>query len=198
MEKAIQIMERLPNITPLAARVGDTYWATECLESAMDLHELAAEERRSINRRPVYKMKDCRMGKTPVIAQGYVYKPIPLHRTAPWTFKEELGPRTTVAMEALSRLALPGLGKPSAPPAQGSGTRCRRVSNLHARGNTTHWRQRRGTHPHGPQHLGEVDIRGRGIAPLDTLGHLARLELCGAKFMLCGDYEGQFESIADR
>ena len=36
------------------------------------------------------------------------------------------------------------------------------------------------------------------LLPLDALGNLARLTLCGAKFVLFGDYDGQFESVADR
>ena len=36
------------------------------------------------------------------------------------------------------------------------------------------------------------------LLPLDALGNLARLTLTGAKFVLFGDYEGQFESISDR
>ena len=36
------------------------------------------------------------------------------------------------------------------------------------------------------------------LLPLDALGNLARLKLCGAKFVLFGDYGGQFESISDR
>ena len=36
------------------------------------------------------------------------------------------------------------------------------------------------------------------LLPLDALGNLARLTLTGAKFVLFGDYEGQFECVADR
>ena len=36
------------------------------------------------------------------------------------------------------------------------------------------------------------------LLPLDALGNLARLKLCGAKFVLLGDYDGQFESVSDR
>ena len=53
MEKAIRLMERLPCIIPLAASVDGIYWATECLESAIELHEFAAGECYSISQRPV-------------------------------------------------------------------------------------------------------------------------------------------------
>ena len=79
MEKAIRLMERLPRIVPLAARVDGIYWTTECPDSAAELHELAAEYRYSISQRPVYKMKDCRMDKMPVNAQSFEYKAVPLH-----------------------------------------------------------------------------------------------------------------------
>ena len=41
--------------------------------------------------------------------------------------------------------------------------------------------------------VGEVSL-----LPLGALGNLARLTLCGAKFVLFGDYDGQFERVADR
>ena len=88
MEKAIRLMERLPRIIPLAARVDGIYWTTECIESAIELHELAAEHRYSLSQRPVYKMKGCRMGKMPMNAQSFEYKAVPLHQTAPWTYAE--------------------------------------------------------------------------------------------------------------
>ena len=52
MEKAIRLMERLPRIVPLVARVGGIYWAAGCLESTIDLHELAAGHRYNISRSP--------------------------------------------------------------------------------------------------------------------------------------------------
>ena len=58
MEKAIRLIERIPRIMPLAARVDGIYWTTECLDSAIELHELVAEERYSMSRRPVYNMKE--------------------------------------------------------------------------------------------------------------------------------------------
>ena len=54
-EKAIRIIECVPRAIPLAARVDGIYWTTECLESAIELHELAAKHRYSSSRRPVYK-----------------------------------------------------------------------------------------------------------------------------------------------
>ena len=97
MEKAIRLMERIPRIIPLAARVDGIYWTTECLDSAIELHELVAEERYSMSRRPVYKMKECRMDKMPVNAQGFEYKDVPLHQTAPWTHVGELDAREILA-----------------------------------------------------------------------------------------------------
>ena len=75
---------------PLAARVDGIYWATECLESAIELNELAAGHRYNINRRPVYTVMECRMGKMPANAQGFEHKDVPLYHTMPWTHAEEL------------------------------------------------------------------------------------------------------------
>ena len=65
MEKAIRLMERLPRIIPLAARVEGIYWTTECLDSTIDPHELAAGHCYNMSRRPMHKMKECNMGKCP-------------------------------------------------------------------------------------------------------------------------------------
>ena len=97
MEKAIRLMERLPRIIPLAARVDGIYWTTECSESAIELHELAAGECYSISQRPVYKMKDCRMDKMPVNAQSFEHKEVPLHHTPPWLYTEELSAEEIIA-----------------------------------------------------------------------------------------------------
>ena len=36
------------------------------------------------------------------------------------------------------------------------------------------------------------------LCPIDTLGQLARIHLARAKFVLFGDFEGQFEPMKDR
>ena len=43
-----------------------------------------------------------------------------------------------------------------------------------------------------------ISVDEVSLLPLDALGNLARLTLCGAEFVLFGDYNGQFESVADR
>ena len=103
MEEAIRLMERLPRIIPLAARVDGIYWTTECLDSAIELHELAAGHRYGISQRPVYKMSECRMEKMPVNAQSFEHKKVPLHNTAPWTYAQELGAQEFLANGGRSR-----------------------------------------------------------------------------------------------
>ena len=36
------------------------------------------------------------------------------------------------------------------------------------------------------------------LLPIDTLGQIARWQMVGAKFVLFGDFEGQFEAFIDR
>ena len=36
------------------------------------------------------------------------------------------------------------------------------------------------------------------LLPIDTLGQIARWQMAGAKFVLFGDFEGQFEAFVDR
>ena len=110
-ERVIRLMERLPRIIPLAARVDGIYWTAECLDSAIELHELAAEHRYDISRRPVYKMKECRMDKMPVNAQSFEYKGAPLHRMAPWTYRQELGAQEMLANGGALVTGAAGIGK---------------------------------------------------------------------------------------
>ena len=199
MEKAIRLMEQLPRIVPLAARVDGIYWTTECLDSAIDLHELAAEERYSISHRPVYKMKECRMDKMPLNAQLFEHKEVPLYDTAPWTHAEELGAEEIIANGGALVTGPAGTGKsymlhklkklvPDAVVCAYTHAAARLVGGS--------------TVAHVLMSLNTWDkwifVDEVSLLPLDALGNLARLKLCGAKFVLFGDYEGQFESVSDR
>ena len=56
MEKAIRLLERVPKIIPLAARVDGIYWTTYCEESRRRLYQLADEHKYNISQRNVYNM----------------------------------------------------------------------------------------------------------------------------------------------
>ena len=199
MEKAIRLMERLPRIIPLAARVDGIYWTTECPESAIDLHELAAEERYSISQRPVYQMKECRMDRMPVNAQGFQYKEVPLHETAPWVCAEEPGAEEILANGGALVTGPAGTGKsyllhklkelePDAVVCAYTHAAARLIGGQtvsHVLMSTNTWDK-------------WIFVDEVSLLPLDALGNLARLTLTGAKFVLFGDYDGQFESISDR
>ena len=199
MEKAIRLMERLPRIVTLAARVDGIYWTTDCPESAAELHELAAGHRYNINQRPVYKMKDCRMDKMPVNAQSFEYKAVPLHQTAPWTHCQELGAEEVLANGGALVTGAAGAGKSYL---------LRGLKELEPDTLVcayTHAAARLiGGHTVAHVLLANnawdkwIFADEVSLLPLDALGNLARLTLCGAKFVLFGDYDGQFESVADR
>ena len=139
------------------------------------------------------------MDKMPVNAQSFEYKAVPLHQTAPWTFGQELGAEEILANGGALVTGAAGAGKSYL---------LRRLKELEPDAIVCAY-----THAaarliggHTVAHVllayntwdkwifvGEVSL-----LPLDALGNLARLTLCGAKFVLSGDYYGQFESVADR
>ena len=53
MEKAIRLLERVPKIIPLAARVDGIYWTTCCGESRCEFDQLADEHKYIISKRKV-------------------------------------------------------------------------------------------------------------------------------------------------
>ena len=199
MEQAIRLMERLPRIVPLAARVDGIYWTTDCPESAAELHEIAAEHRYSISQRPVYKMKDCRMDKMPVNAQSFEYKAVPLHQTAPWTHRQELGAEEMLANGGALVTGAAGTGKsyllhrPKELEPDALVCAYTHVAAMLIGGHTV-------AHALLASNTWDKWIFVDEVSPLplDALGNLAHLTLCGAKFVLFGDYDGQFESVADR
>ena len=139
------------------------------------------------------------MGKMPVNAQSFEYKDVPLHQTAPWTYAEEIGAREILAN---------GVALVTGPAGTGKSYLLHKLKELEPGAIVcayTHAAARL-VGGHTVAHvLLSVNTWGKWIfvdevslLPLDALGNLARLTLCGAKFVLFGDYDGKFDSVADR
>ena len=86
MEKAIRLLEHVPKIIPLAARVDGIYWTTHCEESKRKLYQLADEHRYSISQRNVYCMKGCKIDSLPVNEQSFIHKVAPLSTVPEWRY----------------------------------------------------------------------------------------------------------------
>ena len=139
------------------------------------------------------------MDRMPVNAQGFQYKEVPLHQTAPWTHTQELS-----AQEILDN----GGALVTGPAGTGKSYLLHKLKELEPDAVVcayTHAAARLiGGHTvaHVLMSLNTWDkwifVDEVSLLPLDALGNLARLTLTGAKFVLFGDYDGQFESISDR
>ena len=83
------MLERLPKIIPLAARVDGIYWTTHCEESKHKLYQLADEHRYNISQRNVYCMKRCKIDSLPVNEQSFTHKVAPLLLVPEWRYGSE-------------------------------------------------------------------------------------------------------------
>ena len=131
-------------------------------------------------------------------AQSFEYKAVPLHQTAPWTYAE-LGAEEILANGGALVTGAAGTGKsyllrelkklvPDALARAYTHAAARLIGGstvAHVLLSLSTWDK-------------WIFVDEVSLLPLDALGNLARLTLCGAKFMLFGDYDGQFESVADR
>ena len=139
------------------------------------------------------------MGKVPVNAHGFEHKGVPLYHTVPWAHAEELDAQEILDNGGVFAAGAAGTGKsyllhelkglvPDATVCAYTHTAARLVG--------------RSTVAHVLLSLNTwgkwISVDEVSLLPLDALGTLARLKLCGAKFVLLGDYDGQSESVSDR
>ena len=135
----------------------------------------------------------------PVNAQGFEYKDVPLRQTTPWTHSQELDAQEILDNGGALVTGPAGTGKsyllhelkklmPDAVVCAYTHAAARLIGGhtvAHILLSLNTWDKR-------------IFVDEVSLLPLDALGNLARLTLCGAKFVLFGDYDGQFESVADR
>ena len=139
------------------------------------------------------------MDKMPVNAQSFEHKDVPLYNTAPWTFAQELGAQEILANGGALVTGAAGTEKsyllhklkelvPDAMVCAYTHAAARLIGGhtvAHVLLSLNTWDK-------------WIFVDEVSLLPLDALGNLARLKLCGAKFVLFGDYDGQFESVSDR
>ena len=140
------------------------------------------------------------MDKMPVNAQSFEHKEAPLYRTAPWTYAQELGAQVILANGGALVTGPAGTGKSYLP---------HKLKELVPDAVVCAYMHTTITRLIGGNRVANVMIAqthgacGFSVAevsllPLYALGNLARLKPRGAKFVLFGDSDGQFESVADR
>ena len=76
MDRAARLIERIPAIIPLAARVDGIYFAARSEETTNALKALAFESKYDITQRDVYQIKAARVDNLPRNAQNYEYHEI--------------------------------------------------------------------------------------------------------------------------
>ena len=80
------MLERVPKIIPLEARVDGIYWTPYFDESRHRLHQLADGHKYSISHRNVYSMKKCKIDSLPVNAQSFTHQVAPLLTVPEWRY----------------------------------------------------------------------------------------------------------------
>ena len=199
MEKAIRLLERVPKIIPLAARVDGIYWTSQCEESKRRLVELADEHRYSISRRNVYCMKRCNIDSLPVNEQSFTHKVAPLLRVPEWR----------CGSGCIDEIVSNGGALVTGAAGTGKSTLLRALKERlekHVVCSYTHATARLvgGVTVQSLLHKTNyfqdrwVLVDECSLIPIDTLGLLARATLVGAKFVLFGDFDGQFGAMQDR
>ena len=73
MDRAMRLIERVPNIVPLAARVDGVYFAARSAEATTELKSLAFDHTYGISQRSVYQIKAARTDHLPRNAQHHEY-----------------------------------------------------------------------------------------------------------------------------
>ena len=72
----MRIIEKLPRIVPLAARVDGIYFAANDKNALMELENAALKERYPISEKSVYQLKDCEIRNMPNNPQSWTYEEV--------------------------------------------------------------------------------------------------------------------------
>ena len=82
MERAARLIERIPRIIPLAARVDGISFSSKHAESVTELEALASRHQYSVTERSVFKMKQADWGSLPANSQSWNYKVVAIPKSA--------------------------------------------------------------------------------------------------------------------
>ena len=226
MERAMRIIEKLPSIVPVAARVDGIYFAAADTHALMELEVAALKERYPISEMPVYQIKDCDIKDAPHNPQSWNYQevmnPHPFENKCSddeyfekyYVQKKGLWDEHTDEQEKAVRMILDA-GGGLVTGAAGTG-KSRVIHTLYDELVKRGERVFKCAYTHAAAkliggstvaHLLHLDrslhdawilVDEYSLIPIDTLGQLARHQLVGAKFAIFGDHEGQFEPMRDR
>ena len=77
MDKAMRLIETMPRIIPLAARVDGIYFAADSIESVYHLEAVASRHQYPVSERSIFATKECKVEHIPLNPQTWQYKTIP-------------------------------------------------------------------------------------------------------------------------
>ena len=227
MERAARLIERIPRIVPLAARVDGIYFSSSHADAVTELEALASRHQYSVTERPVFKMKEADWGCLPINVQSWDYRIANFQKSAKWFHStnrkyEKCGVKYKLwkpeddldeREKALRTILHAGGALVTGPAGVGKSVLLKKLrEELVRRGETVHVC----AYTHAAArliggvtmaHLLHLDVKLHrswiivdeiSLCPIDTLGQLSRIQFAGAKFVLFGDFEGQFEPMRDR
>ena len=84
MARAARLLDRIPCILPLAARVDGIYFAARTKDAVDEWKAVAFEHKYAISERYAYPLKDAKVENLPCNAQSYQYKEVYLSRVSEW------------------------------------------------------------------------------------------------------------------
>ena len=224
MHKATRLIESLPRIVPLAARVDGIYYMAPDVAST-ELEALASRHKYPVSERGVFQLKDCKLSSMPVNPQAWQYCTVSIPANKPWlrntdpdfeSAVREINAWTPDDNEHQRAVRISAINGALITGAAGTGKSKGVLEPLRdqliARGEIVHVC----AYTHASARLvGGVTIARLlyfnqrlhnawilvdefSLIPIGTLGMLARLQLVGAQFVFFGDHEGQFEPMQDR
>ena len=82
VERAARLIERIPRIIPLAARVDGIYFPSKHADSVTELEALASRYQYSVTERYVFKMEKADWGSLPANSQSWNYKAVAIPASA--------------------------------------------------------------------------------------------------------------------
>ena len=84
MEKAMRIIEKIPRLVPIAARVDGIYFKATDEPSMLQLEAVASRHRYPVTERCTYQIKNAELGSVPVNPQSWNYTRIQCPKQKPW------------------------------------------------------------------------------------------------------------------
>ena len=84
MEKAMRLIEKIPRIVPIAARVDGIYFKADDESTMLQLEAIASRHRYPVSDRCTYQIKNAKLGGAPVNPQSWNYTRTQYPKQRPW------------------------------------------------------------------------------------------------------------------